>query len=128
MIPPRLLVVAMLSLAPGLAAAAQTSVPSGAQTILVWSFGFAPNPIHLAAERPVTLTFVNRSGSNHDFVAHTFFGRSTIISGSASEGEIDLPPHATRTITLIPRTGSYSAHCSHFFHKQLGMSDQIIVD
>lgn len=120
----RFLAVAMLSLASISPAGAQPD----AQTILVWSFGFAPHPLHLVAGRPVTLTFVNRSGSNHDFVAHTFFGRSTIIAGAASDGEIDLPPHATRTITLIPRAGSYSAHCSHFFHKQLGMSDQIIVD
>lgn len=120
----RFLVVAMLSVASISPATAQ----SDAQTILVWSFGFAPNPIRLVAGQPVTLTFVNRSGSNHDFVAHTFFGRSTIIAGAASEGEIDLPPHATKTITLIPRAGNYSAHCSHFFHKQLGMSDQIIVN
>src|SRR4029079_242280 len=63
----RLAAVAAMSLALGAAAAAQ---PAPAQlTITVWSFGFAPRPIHLAAGRPVTLVFVNRSGSSPDFTA-----------------------------------------------------------
>ena len=96
--------------------------------VQVWSFGFAPNPIRLAAGRPVTLTFVNRSGSSHDFVAHSFFASSRIVSGSAPDGEIDLPGHATRSVTLVPRAGRYNAHCSHFLHKQMGMVDVIVVD
>ena len=120
----RLAALAALSSAFSASAPAQ---PSG-QTILIWSYGFSPRPIHLAAGRPVTLTFVNRSGSGHDFTAKTFFGSSRIVAGAAPDGEIELAPHETRSITLVPRTGSYSAHCSHFFHKQLGMSDQIIVD
>jgi len=96
--------------------------------VQVWSFGFAPNPIHLAAGRPVTLTFVNRSGSSHDFSARGFFANARIVSGSAPDGEIDLPGHAVRSITLVPRAGTYSAHCSHFMHKQMGMRDQIVVD
>lgn len=98
------------------------------QTIVVWSYGFSPVPLHLAAGRPVTLVFENRSGSSHDFSAKQFFANSTITRGSAPDGEIDLPPHASRSVTLVPRAGSYGAHCSHFFHKQLGMSDQILVD
>lgn len=124
MSPSRFAALAAFSFAVGSPAAAQ---PSG-QTIVVWSYGFAPNPIHLAAGRPVILTFVNRSGSSHDFVAKGFFSRSTVTSGTAPEGEIDLPPNSTKSISLIPRAGRYGAHCSHFFHKQLGMSDQIIVD
>ena len=42
-----------LSLLIGAPAAAQ---PAG-QTILVWSYGFSPNPIHLTAGRPVILHF-----------------------------------------------------------------------
>ena len=116
--------VAALSLLLGASAAAQ---PAG-QTILVWSYGFSPHPVHLRAGQPVTLTFVNRSGSGHDFTAHTFFGNSTITRGAAPEGEIELGPRETKSITLIPRAGIYRAHCSHFFHKQLGMSDEIVVD
>lgn len=99
-----------------------------AQTILVWSYGFFPHPIHLAAGRRVTLYFVNRSGSGHDFSAGQFFANSTIVSGEARDGEVELGPHETKIVTLIPRAGTYPAHCSHFFHKQLGMSDEIIVN
>ena len=109
------------------------AAPVGAQpaaqlTIDVYSFGFAPRPIHLRAGQPVTLTFVNRSGSSHDFSARGFFSNSRILNGSVEDGEVDLPGHAVRSITLVPRAGSYGAHCSHFMHKQLGMQDSILVD
>ncbi len=100
----------------------------GAQTILVWSYGFSPHPIRLAAGRRVTLYFVNRSGSGHDFTAGQFFANSTIVSGDAHDGEVELGPHETKIVTLIPRAGTYPAHCSHFFHKQMGMSDEIVVN
>ena len=123
-------------LASRIAAAAALSLlfvpPAPAQpagvTITVWSFGFAPHPILLVAGRPVTLSFVNSSGSSHDFTAKEFFAASKITAGSAPEGEIDLKPHETKTITLIPRGGVYKAHCSHFMHQTLGMSDQIVVN
>ena len=98
------------------------------QTVQVWSFGFAPRPIHLAAGRPVTLVFVNQSGSSHDFSAHRFFANSTITAGAAPEGEIDLAPHQTKSVTLVPRTGTYPAHCSHFMHSTFGMKDEIVVN
>jgi plastocyanin len=120
-----------------LAAAAATALllaapVSGQQpaelTVQVWSFGFAPNPIHLAAGRPVTLTFVNRSGSSHDFTAPGFFQHATNITGGVEGDEVELKPHETKAVTLVPTRGTYQAHCSHFLHKQLGMSDAIIVE
>lgn len=116
--------IAALSL---LVAAPATAQPAQL-TIQVWSFGFAPSPIHLRAGQPVTLTFVNRSGSSHDFTAPGFFQHSAIAVGSAARDEIELGPHQTRSITLTPRAGSYQAHCSHFMHKQMGMSAAILVD
>jgi plastocyanin len=98
------------------------------QTIQVWNFGFAPQPLHLRAGQPVTLRFVNQSGSSHDFTAPAFFKSARMVAGGVPNGEIELPPHATRTITLVPRAGVYNAHCSHFLHKQLGMQDVISVD
>lgn len=122
----RLAAVAALSLTIGAAAAAQ---PAPARlTVTVWSYGFAPRPIHLAAGRPVTLTFVNRSGNSHDFTAKRFFANARIVAGTAPSGEIDLGPHQTLSVTLVPSAGSYPAHCSHFMHKQLGMNGQILVD
>ena len=110
-------------------AGAAPASPTGAQlTIDVRNFAFNPTPIHLAAGRPVTLTFINRSGSNHDFTARAFFAASSIRAGAAPGGEVELPPHAVRSITLIPRAGAYKAHCSHFGHALMGMKDNILVD
>ena len=105
-----------------------TAQPAAASVqVRVWSYGFAPNPIHLAAGQSVTLQFVNQSGSSHDFSAHRFFASSRIVGGAAPEGEIELRGHETKTVTLIPRAGTYPAHCSHFMHEQLGMRDEIVV-
>jgi plastocyanin len=120
---PRLAAVAACSLlmtAPAVAQPAQV-------TVRVWSFGFAPNPIRLAAGQPVTLAFVNTSGSGHDFTAPGFFQHARIISGAQGD-EVELKPHETRSVTLVPVRGTYQAHCSHFFHKQMGMNDLIIVN
>jgi len=96
-------------------------------TIAVASFSFSPRPINLAAGRPVTLTLVNRSGSGHDFTAKEFFTSSRILAGSARDGEIELQGGETRSITLVPAAGVYKAHCSHFLHAAMGMTDQIVV-
>jgi plastocyanin len=105
--------------------------PAAAQpaqyVVQVWSFGFAPHPIQLAAGRPVTLTFINRSGSSHDFTAPGFFQHARFLSGQR-DNEVELRPHETKSVTLIPERGTYQAHCSHFMHKQLGMNDWIVVN
>jgi plastocyanin len=116
-------IVAALAMSLGAPAAAQ---PAPQLVIQVWSFGFAPNPIRLAAGRPVTLTFVNSSGSSHDFTAPGFFQHARILSGPRDD-EVELGPHQTKSVTLIPTRGTYQAHCSHFLHKQMGMSDWIVV-
>lgn len=107
------------------------AVPAAAQPaqvlVQIYSFGFSPQPIHLVAGRPVTLTFVNRSGSGHDFTAPGFFQHARIVAGGPVSDEVELRPHETRTVTLIPAAGTYQAHCSHFLHKQMGMSDLIVV-
>jgi plastocyanin len=106
---------------------APTAAQPAAVRIAVWSFGFAPNPIQLKSGVPVTLVFENRSGSSHDFTAPGFFQHARMTAGAAREGEIELGPHETKSITLIPSRGTYQAHCSHFLHKQLGMNDYIYV-
>lgn len=119
----RLAAVAALSVA----FSVPTIAEAPSQTIAVWSFGFAPSPIRLAAGREVTLTFQNRSGSSHDFSAKGFFDHARIVSGAAPDGEVDLAPHQTKVITLVPGEGTFHVHCSHFMHEQLGMTAQIIV-
>ena len=127
MIGVRLLALVALSATSLTSVAAQSSTPAAVQ-IRVWSFGFAPSPIALKAGQPVTLQFVNQSGSSHDFSAHRFFETSKIVAGAAPEGEIELRGHETKTVTLIPRAGTYPAHCSHFMHAPLGMRDEIVVN
>lgn len=110
-----------------IAFAAPASAQPAAQTIVLYSHGYSPNPIQLSAGRPVTLTFVNRSGKGHDFTARSFFANSRVVSGRVERGEVGMGPGQSRTVTLVPRAGRYKVHCSHFLHKQLGMKGTIIV-
>ena len=98
------------------------------QTVALYSYGYAPNPLRLAAGKQVTLTFVNRSGSGHDFTARSFFRGSRIVSGRVADGEIELGRGRSASVTLIPARGTYKVHCGHYFHKQLGMHGTIIVE
>ena len=113
------------------AAAVAIAMPAAAQvpvqTVQLYSFGYTPKVIRLAAGKPVTLTFTNRSGDTHDFTAKSFFARSRIVAGSAPRGEIDLKGGQSRSVTLVPAAGTYKVHCGHFMHKQFGMSGTIIV-
>jgi plastocyanin len=113
-----------LSLLLAAPAAAQPAVVA----IQLSNFHFAPQPIRLAAGRPVTLRFVNESGSGHNFTAPGFFQHARILAGGTPGGAIDLAPHQSRTISLVPAAGTYQAHCSHFLHSQMGMTDTIIVN
>jgi len=112
-----------------LLAASPAVAQAPAQVVVdVYSFGFGPHPIQLAAGRPVTLVFTNRSGSAHDFTAPGFFQHARILAGALEDGkEVDLKPHESRSITLVPAAGTWQAHCSHFLHAQMGMTDEIIV-
>ncbi|WP_426693186.1 cupredoxin domain-containing protein [Sphingomonas sediminicola] len=107
-------------------AAAQV-VGAPVQSIALYSYGFNPTPIVLNAGKAVTLSFVNRAGKSHDFTAEKFFRASKILSGKVGEGEVDLAPGQTASVTLIPAAGRYKAHCGHPFHKMLGMHTDIIV-
>jgi len=116
---------AVVALLLGVAAAADAQ--PAVQTIDLANFSFSPKPIRLAAGQPVTLTFVNRSGSGHDFTARAFFAAARTLAGAAPGGKIELHGRETRSITLVPSAGTYEAHCSHFLHTSFGMTDQIIV-
>lgn len=118
---------ALLSLPLAAPASFASAPPPASQVIELWSYGYAPSPIRLVAGRPVTLTFVNRAGKGHDFTAHAFFANSLILAGAAPRGEVDLAPGERKSITLVPRAGSYRVHCGHFFHAQLGMRGVILV-
>jgi uncharacterized cupredoxin-like copper-binding protein len=111
-----------------LAAPATAERTGATYGIQLYSYGFAPNPILLRAGQPVTLVFTNVAGTMHEFKAPIFFRASRIISGHVDEdGAVDLRPHQTESVTLVPISGTYEAHCGHFFHTQLGMHTLIYV-
>ena len=107
--------------------ASPSAAQPAAQVINLSSFAYSPQPIQLRAGQPVTLTFVNRSTSGHDFTAPNFFANARIVSGTAPDGEVELRGVETKSITLVPRAGTYGVHCSHFLHKQMGMRTRIYV-
>ena len=110
-----------------LAAAAPQMSSAPVQTIDLQSFAYAPSPIVLAADKAITLHFVNRSGKGHDFTAPQFFKAARILSGTVQDGAIDLPGGQSASVTLIPAAGTYPAHCSRPFHKLMGMRTTITV-
>lgn len=114
--------------------AAAASAPAGAspvatpvQVVVLYSHGYRPSPIRLAAGRAVTLHFVNRAGKRHDFTAPAFFGAARILSGNVAGGKVDLAPGASRSVTLVPAGGAYRVRCTRPLHKLLGMSATIVV-
>ena len=118
---PRLLLCSALLMA--VPAAAQAPV----QVIELRNFDYSPRILHLAAGRPVTLTFVNRAGGAHDFTAVQFFARARLVAGAAPGGSIELQAGQSRSVTLVPAAGRYKVHCGHFMHKQFGMTGSILV-
>ena len=118
-----------VSLASAACMSSATAQPAASpvQTIQLYSYGYAPRPIQLAAGRAVTLNFVNQSGSGHDFTARALFARSRILAGAAPNGEVEVAPRQSRSVTLIPQAGIYEAHCSHFMHGPMGMRTRIVV-
>ena len=125
----KLHMLAAAALAPliALPAQAQTTASPAQYGVTLSSYAYSPKPIRLTAGQPVTMVFVNRSGSGHDFTAREFFAASKITGGAAPGGEIELRGGETKSLTLIPARGTYRVHCGHFMHSAFGMTDQIIV-
>lgn len=97
-------------------------------TIAESNFAIAPTVIHLPAGVPVRLLFTNASGSSHDFSAPEFFRQAQLVSDPVGGGEIDVPRHGQASVVLVPKKGSYRAHCSHFGHAMFGMKATILVE
>jgi plastocyanin len=119
------LLVAPFLLCAGSAAGQPVAAP--VQGIALYSYGYNPDPIVLAAGKAVTINFVNRATKGHDFTATKFFRSSRIISGNVGEGEVDLGPGQSASVTLVPAAGRYKVHCGRPFHKMMGMNGDIVV-
>lgn len=103
-----------------------TDVP--VRQVSLASHYYAPAVLILDDGKPVTLQFVNRAGKAHDFTAPRFFASARAVSGEVEDGEIELGPGQSASVTLIPARGNYHVHCSKFLHAQLGMRGRIIVE
>ena len=104
-----------------------TASPYPIQRVDLSNFRFMPRQVELVADRPVTLVLTNRAHGGHDFTAPEFFAASRVIAGAAPGGKIAMPGGTTRSITLVPRAGTYRLHCSHFLHSSFGMTGTIVV-
>ena len=109
------------------AATPATASPYAIQRVDLANFRFMPRQVELVANRPVTLVLLERVHGGHDFTAPEFFASARIIAGAAPGGKIAMPGRATRSVTLVPRAGTYRLHCSHFLHSSFGMTGTIVV-
>jgi plastocyanin len=122
------LAAAALCVAAAASSSAQAPVAPPVHQILLYSYGYTPSPIVLAAGKPVTLTFVNRAGKGHDFTAPKFFASSRILAGHVERGEeVELGGGQSMSVTLIPAAGEFRVRCTKPFHTMLGMTGKIIV-
>lgn len=123
-----------------LAAAALTTVAApvyaaeqaAKATITMTNFNFAPDDLHLHAGQRVTIHFVNNGSGGHDFTATEFFSAAAMDSADrdkvGTKGRVSLGKGESLDVTLVPKAGTYKAHCSHFMHSTLGMTGRIHVD
>ena len=121
----RIAAITALSLLPGAIAHAQAIPP--VQVIYLQSYAYDPAPIVLHAGRPVTLQFINRAGSGHDFTAPKFFGSARIVSGTVDKGKVEPSPPAGRQRNADPGRRDVPVHCGRTFHTMLGMKSTIVV-
>lgn len=101
-------------------------------TVTMANFNYTPADLHLRAGQGVTLHFVNNGSGGHDFTAAEFFAAATMDGANrarvgGAKGRVSLGKGESVDVTLVPKAGTYKAHCSHFMHSTLGMTGQIIV-
>lgn len=102
-------------------------------TVTMANFSFTPADLHLHAGQGVTLHFVNNGSGGHDFTATQFFAAATMDAANrtrvgGAKGRVALGKAESIDVTLIPHTGTYDVHCSHFLHATMGMTGRIVVD
>lgn len=115
-------------------AAPVSAAPQAAKTeVVLANFSFAPAELHLHAGQSITIHFVNEGSGGHDFTAAEFFSAAAMDSAErtkvgGAKGRVSLGKGQSLDVTLVPKAGTYKAHCSHFMHSSLGMTGKIVVD
>jgi len=115
-------------------AAPVSAAPQSARTeVILANFSFTPEELHLHAGQNTTIHFVNKGSGGHDFTAPEFFSAATMDAANRAKiggdkGRVSLGEDESLDVVLVPKAGSYKAHCSHFMHSSLGMTGKIVVD
>jgi len=115
---------------PQLAPASVNFSGAEVQRVQLENFDFNPHEIRLRAGRPYELVLANTASGGHDFAAPEFFAAATVKPEDAallSEGKVEVPGNAARTVHLVPAAGTYKLICSHTGHALLGMTGTIVV-
>lgn len=125
----------LMFLAAAIALAAPVSAASQAAKteVVLANFSFSPKELHLHAGQSTTIHFVNKGSGGHDFTAAEFFSAATMDAANrakvdGAKGRVSLGKDEALDVTLIPKAGTYKAHCSHFMHSSLGMTGKVVVD
>ena len=119
----------ILAASPGSAQAPDYSRAPAVEVVLK-SFSFTPETLHLRTGVPVRLTIRDEKGG-HNFAAPKFFAKAKIAPEDAAKirgGKIELKGGDAVTIRLVPAAGSYKLTCTHFLHTSFGMKGSIVVD
>lgn len=124
-----LLAAAAMTLAAPVSAAPQSTRIE----VVLANFSFAPDELHLHAGQSTTIHFVNKGSGGHDFTAPEFFSAATMDAANRAKiggdkGRVSLDKNESVDVVLVPKAGTYKAHCSHFMHSSLGMTGKIVVD
>jgi plastocyanin len=94
------------------------------------NFAFAPKLIHLPPESPVILRMRNDASGPHSFSAPEFFTAARVDPASARllrNGSVEVAPHTTVDVLLIPAAGKYAFKCGRPLHAMFGMRGTILV-
>jgi plastocyanin len=111
-----------------------SAAPQAAKAeVVLANFSFTPEELHLHAGQNIVIHFVNNGSGGHDFTAAEFFSAATMDAANrakigGAKGRVSLGKDQALDVTLIPKAGTYKAHCSHFMHSSLGMTGKIVVD
>ena len=126
---PAIAALALLATAGSAQSPADYSRASSVEIVLT-SFSFTPDTLHLRAGVPVRLTIRDAKGG-HNFASPKFFAAARIAPEDAAKvrrGKIELEGGEAVTIRLVPAKGTYKLTCTHFLHTSFGMKGSIVVD
>lgn len=123
-----LLLLIAIPMIPPAAASAQTAIPI---SVTMTDFAFAPGTLDLKAGMTYQLHFINSGSKDHNFTAPEFFAAAQIApedQAKLEKGAVALGRGQSADVTLTPaQPGTFSAECTHFMHKMMGMHGSIIV-